>query len=54
MKRCPTEARTAIEGYLAGHERGRLGRIATSAEMFGLDDEDMRARFSRYADRFLA
>jgi hypothetical protein len=50
----PAEAKTAIEGYLAGHERGRLGRIATSAEMFGLDDEDMRARFSRYAERFLA
>ena len=50
----PDEAREAIEGYLAGHERGRLGRIATSAEMFGLDDEDMRARFSRYAERFLA
>jgi hypothetical protein len=50
----PVEARAAIEAYLAGHERGRLGRIATSAEMFGLDDEDMRARFSRYADRFLA
>ena len=48
------EARAAIEGYLAGHERGRLGRIATSAEMFGLDDEDLRARFSRYAERFLA
>ena len=50
----PAEARAAIEGYLAGHERGRLGRIATSAEMFGLDDEDLRARFSRYAERFLA
>ena len=48
------EARVAIEGYLAGHQRGRLGRIATSAEMFGLDEDDMRARFSRYADRFLA
>ncbi|MGZ5392140.1 MAG: sulfotransferase family protein [Mycobacterium sp.] len=50
----PAEARAAIEGYLAGHERGRLGRIATSAEMFGLDDEDLRARFNRYAERFLA
>ncbi len=48
------EARVAIEGYLVGHQRGRLGRIATSAEMFGLDEDDMRARFSRYADRFLA
>ena len=47
------EARSAIENYLAGHQRGRLGRIATSAEMFGLDESDMRARFSRYAGRFL-
>jgi hypothetical protein len=48
------DTRTAIEGYLAGHQRGRLGRIATSAEMFGLDESDMRARFSRYSARFLA
>jgi hypothetical protein len=47
-------ARTALEDYLAGHQRGRLGRIETSAKMFGLDEDDMRARFSRYADRFLA
>ena len=47
-------ARMAIQDYLAGHQRGRLGRIATSAEMFGLDEEDMRARFKPYADRFLA
>jgi hypothetical protein len=48
------EVRAAIEGYLADHQRGRLGRIATSAEMFGLEEDDMRARFSRYAQRFLA
>ena len=48
------EERSAIEGYLTGHQRGRLGRIATSAEMFGLDEDDMRARFSTYSDRFLA
>lgn len=47
------DARAAIHGYLTGHQRGRLGRIATSAEMFGLDDNDMRARFSKYSDRFL-
>ena len=47
------DARSAIESYLAGHQRGRLGRIATSAEMFGLDASDMRARFSRYSERFL-
>jgi hypothetical protein len=48
------EVRDSIEGYLAGHQRGRLGRVATSAEMFGLDEDDMRARFSRYVQRFLA
>ncbi|MFI5506913.1 sulfotransferase family protein [Mycobacterium sp. NPDC051804] len=48
------DARSAIQGYLGGHQRGRLGRIATSAEMFGLDENDMRARFSKYSDRFLA
>ncbi|MGV0793863.1 sulfotransferase family protein [Mycolicibacterium sp. XJ1819] len=47
-------ARTAITQYLAGHQRGRLGRIATSAQMFGLDDDDLQARFAPYARRFLA
>jgi len=48
------EARQSIQAYLAGHQRGRLGRIATSADMFGLDEADMRERFRPYADRFLA
>jgi hypothetical protein len=48
------EARNAISGYLAGHQRGRLGRIATSAEMFGLDESDVHARFAPYVQRFLA
>jgi hypothetical protein len=48
------DARTSIQDYLAGHQRGRLGRIATSAEMFGLDESDMRARFAPYTERFLA
>jgi hypothetical protein len=48
------DAQQAIEAYLAGHQRGRLGRIATSADMFGLDEADMRSRFKPYADRFLA
>jgi hypothetical protein len=47
-------ARTAMADYLAGHQRGRLGQIATSAEMFGLDERDLRARFTRYVERFLA
>jgi hypothetical protein len=47
-------AHTAMTDYLTGHQRGRLGQIATSAEMFGLDECDLRARFTRYVERFLA
>ena len=46
--------RSAITGYLDGHRRGRLGRVATSAQMFGLDEDDLRARFAGYSERFLA
>jgi hypothetical protein len=46
--------RTAMADYLQGHQRGRLGQIATSAEMFGLDEHDLHARFTRYTNRFLA
>ena len=45
------EVRAAMADYLAGHQRGRLGRIATSCEMFGLD-EDFGARFAPYAQHF--
>ncbi|OBF75450.1 hypothetical protein A5750_00445 [Mycobacterium sp. 852002-51613_SCH5001154] len=48
------EVRTAIDEYLAGHRRGRLGNIATSCEMFGLDEADLRCRFAPYVERFLA
>ncbi|GAC1410431.1 MAG: sulfotransferase [Mycobacterium sp.] len=47
------DARAAMTEYLAGHQRGRLGRVATSYEMFGLDDGDMRERFAPYINRFL-
>jgi hypothetical protein len=46
-------ARTAMSDYLRDHQRGRLGQIVTSAEMFGLDEHDLPARFSRYIERFL-
>jgi hypothetical protein len=46
--------RAAMANYLLGHQRGRLGQIATSAEMFGLDEHDLRDRFSRYVERFLS
>lgn len=47
------QARAAVADYLAGHRRGRLGNVATSCEMFGLDEADLRARFAAYTDRFL-
>jgi hypothetical protein len=47
------DARAAMADYLSGHQRGRLGRIATSAEMFGLDAEDLHTRFAPYVKRFL-
>ncbi|MFY2862146.1 hypothetical protein ACOJVU_21080 [Mycobacterium sp. THU-M104] len=46
--------RAAIAGYLDGHRRGRLGTVETSAEMFGLDEDDLRARFAPHVERFLA
>lgn len=48
------EARAGMTGYLADHQRGRLGRVATSMEMFGLDEEDVHARFAPYVKRFLS
>lgn len=48
------EARAAIGGYLAGHQRGRLGAVATSPEMFGLTDRDLRDPFAAYVTRFLS
>ena len=47
------EARTAVAGYLAGHQRGRLGNVETSYEMFGLNEDGLRARFAPYVERFL-
>lgn len=48
------EARAAMLGYLEGHQRGRLGRVATSAQMFDLDEHDLQARFTPYIERFLS
>ncbi|WP_372736269.1 sulfotransferase [Nocardioides sp.] len=47
------EASAAMADYLAGHQRGRLGRVATSPEMFGLDEQALRAQFAPYVERFL-
>jgi hypothetical protein len=45
--------RSAITDYLTAHPRGRLGRIATSWDVFGIDEVDLRSRFASYIDRFL-
>jgi sulfotransferase family protein len=47
-------ARAAMADYLLGHQRGRLGQVVTSADMFGLDEHDLCNRFARYRERFLA
>ena len=46
-------ARAAVSGYLSGHQRGRLGSVETSSEMFGLHEDDLRSRFAPYVARFL-
>src|SRR3954470_19384980 len=46
-------ARAAITDYLTAHPRGRLGRVATSWDVFGVDEADLRTRFAPYIDRFL-
>lgn len=47
------ETRAAIDGYLAGHQRNRFGRVRCDGAMFGLDDQELSARFRGYTDRFL-
>jgi hypothetical protein len=47
------EARKSIADYLAGHQRGRLGNVETSFEMFGLQENALRERFAPYVERFL-
>lgn len=48
------EERSAMVDYLAGHQRGRLGRVATSYDMFGLDEKDLRDRFAPYVRGYLS
>jgi hypothetical protein len=48
------QARGAVADYLAAHQRGRLGNVETSSEMFGLTEDSLRARFAPYVQRFLA
>ncbi|MDT3440025.1 MULTISPECIES: sulfotransferase [unclassified Pseudofrankia] len=47
------ETRADIEHYLASHPRGRRGRIVYDLEGdFGLDADELRARFAFYTDAF--
>ena len=43
----------AMADYLAGSQRGRLGTVATSPELFGFDEVELRERFAPYSERFL-
>ncbi|PRC44614.1 sulfotransferase family protein, partial [Mycobacterium sp. ITM-2017-0098] len=47
------DVRSAVSDYLLAHRRGRHGRVHTSAEMFGLDANELRDRFTPYSTRFL-
>ena len=47
------DARTAMSEYLAGHQRGRLGRVVTTCEMFGLNEDELREGFSPYVSLLL-
>jgi hypothetical protein len=53
-ERMTDDARAAIATYLSEHRRGRLGKVVTSCEMFGLDEDELRARFAPYVSRFLS
>jgi Sulfotransferase family len=46
------QVRAAIADYLAGHQRGRLGNVETSYQIFGLKEDSLRARFAPYVERF--
>ncbi|HTH87691.1 MAG TPA: sulfotransferase, partial [Mycobacterium sp.] len=47
------DARTAMSAYLAGQQRGRLGRVVTTCEMFGLNEDELCERFSPYVSLLL-
>ena len=46
-------AEAAMQAYLDGHQRGRLGSIDYRAADVGLDEEELRARYTSYVERFL-
>jgi hypothetical protein len=46
-------AARSLTEYMAGHQRGRLGRIDYRAADVGLDIEELDRRFAFYTERFL-
>ncbi len=50
----PTEeSRKSVAGYMAGHTRGRLGKVDYRVADLGLDKDDLSRRFAPYVDRFV-
>src|SRR5262249_4223311 len=47
------ESRKAVAEYMAGHERGRLGRVEYHPEDLGLDRDQLCKRFAPYVERFV-
>jgi hypothetical protein len=47
------ESRAAVADYLAGHARGRFGRIDYRPEYLGLDRDELCERFAPYVERFV-
>jgi hypothetical protein len=47
-----TEARSAMEAFMAEHPRGRHGRIQYDLADFGLEAAERRAALSFYSERF--
>jgi sulfotransferase family protein len=47
-----SEARAAMESFMAEHPRGRHGRVAYDLADFGLDPAERRAALTFYRDRF--
>jgi hypothetical protein len=47
------ESRKSVADYMAGHTRGRLGKVDYRAEDLGLDKDELHRRFAPYVDRFV-
>ncbi len=45
--------RSALQGYLDSHPRGRHGGVAYDVDVLGLDRADLEASLAFYTDRFL-